>query len=110
MSFGHAIARARKARGLSQKQLAAKILKEDGRPISAQYLNDIERDRRNAPGAALIEQFARVLKVSEDYLYFLAGEIPPKDIRTAPDDPKQIEAAFLAFRKAYRRTAGDKNK
>ena len=45
-TFGKAIADARKALKISQKELAYKILKEDGEPITPQYLNDIERDRR----------------------------------------------------------------
>ena len=44
MSFGEVVATARKAKGLSQKELAALITKEDGEPISPQYLNDLERD------------------------------------------------------------------
>ena len=48
-TFGTIISEARRAAGLSQKELAAKVKKEDGQPISAQYLNDIEHDRRNPP-------------------------------------------------------------
>ena len=44
MTFGRAIATARKEKGLSQKDLAALILKEDGTAISPQYLNDIEHN------------------------------------------------------------------
>jgi len=43
---------------MSQKELAGKIKKEDGLPISAQYLNDIEHDRRNPPSEFLIAQIA----------------------------------------------------
>ena len=49
MTFGEAITRARKDKRLSQKQVAAGTLKEDDQAISAQYLNDIEHDRRNPP-------------------------------------------------------------
>jgi hypothetical protein len=38
--------KARKKLGISQKNLADRIKKEDGQSISPQYLNDIERDRR----------------------------------------------------------------
>jgi transcriptional regulator with XRE-family HTH domain len=48
-TFGEIVAQARKRKLLSQKELAALIKKEDGQSISAQYLNDIERNRRNAP-------------------------------------------------------------
>jgi ribosome-binding protein aMBF1 (putative translation factor) len=47
-TFGTIISEARRAAGLSEKELAAKVKKEDGQPISAQYLN-IEHDRRNPP-------------------------------------------------------------
>ncbi len=103
MTFGQAIANARKAKQLSQKQLASLILKEDGTPISPQYLNDIERDRRNPPGDLFIRQFAKILEVPEEYFYFLAHQIPPKYRQGAPDDPLRIRAAFQAFARSYRR-------
>ena len=53
-TFGTLISEARRAKGLSQKDLAAKVKKEDGQAISAQYLNDIEHDRRNPPSELLI--------------------------------------------------------
>ena len=48
-TFGTIISEARAAKGMSQKDLAAQLKKEDGAVISAQYLNDIEHDRRNPP-------------------------------------------------------------
>ena len=61
MTFGETIAGARKDKGVSQRELAMRIVKEDGAAISPQYLNDIERDRRNPPGDHLLEQLAREL-------------------------------------------------
>ena len=46
-SLGRLIASARKDKQLSQKELAALVLKEDGEAITPQYLNDIEHDRRS---------------------------------------------------------------
>jgi transcriptional regulator with XRE-family HTH domain len=103
MTFGQAIASARRAKQLSQKQLAALIIKEDGAPISPQYLNDIERDRRNPTGDYLIGQFARILAVPEEYFYYLAHAIPPKYREDAPNDPTRIQEAFEAFARSYRR-------
>jgi transcriptional regulator with XRE-family HTH domain len=98
MSFGRVVAEARKQAGLSQKELAASIFKEGRQSISPQYLNDIEHDRRNAPPDYLIEQFARVLGVSEDYLYYRAGELPT-DVRDVTGvDEKKAVAAYKAFR------------
>ena len=49
-TFGGAVASARKALGLSQKELASRVLKEGGTSITPQYLNDIEHDRRSPTG------------------------------------------------------------
>jgi transcriptional regulator with XRE-family HTH domain len=108
MTFGQAIAASRKAKQLSQKQLSSLILKEDGAPISPQYLNDIERDRRNPPGDYLISQFAKVLAVPEEYFFFLAHQIPPKYRQDASDNPLRIRQAFEAFARSYRRGRSDK--
>lgn len=107
MTFGQAISEARKSKQISQKQLAKMILKEDGTTISPQYLNDIERDRRNPPGEHLISQFAKLLELPEEYLYFLAHQIPPKYLQIAPTSPKQVQKAFEAFARSYSRGKGN---
>jgi len=96
-SFGTYLAAARKKIGLSQKDLASRIFKEDGMPISPQYLNDIERDRRNPPSEDMLSQFARELNLSLDYLRYLSGRLPD-DIRDV-HEPELVEEAFKAFRK-----------
>lgn len=98
-TFGQIIAEARKALGISQKDLAAKIRKEDGAAISPQYLNDIEHDRRDPPSEFLIVQFARELKLKKEFLIAAAG-LWPSDLREklAGADPKKVEEAFTAFR------------
>jgi transcriptional regulator with XRE-family HTH domain len=102
-TFGQIIAEARKAVGLSQKDLAAKTRKEDGEPISPQYLNDIEHDRRDPPSKFIIEHLAKNLKLSKEHLIAAAGLWPP-DLRDklAGADPKKVEEAFTAFRKALK--------
>jgi transcriptional regulator with XRE-family HTH domain len=107
MTFGQAVSDARKKKQMSQKQLASLILKEDGSPISPQYLNDIERDRRNPPGEFLLTQFAKILEIPEEYLYFLAHEIPPKYRQDSPSSPLQVQHAFEAFARSYRRGKGN---
>jgi transcriptional regulator with XRE-family HTH domain len=98
-TFGQAIASARKAKGLSQKELAAQIVKdEDNRPISPQYLNDIEHDRRSPTSDYLIRQFAKILNEEEGYLFVLAGKIPD-DLRKKAKDRDKIVAGFANFRK-----------
>ncbi len=101
MTFGQAIARARKDRALSQKELAQRLLKENGSPISPQYLNDIERDRRNAPSPYLLDQFAAELGLPLDYLHYLAGQLP-EDVMGGDYGPERVESAFVAFRKTLR--------
>lgn len=99
-SFGDAIAKTRKKLGLSQKELAARIFREDdGRAISAQYLNDIEHDRRSPTSDRLIRQFARVLDADEGVLFVLAGKIPD-DLRSGTDDPQKMAEGFRNFRKS----------
>lgn len=101
MTFGEFIATARKELAISQRELALRILKEDGTPISPQYLNDIERDRRNPPGDHLLEQFSRQLTLDKDYLYFLVGKFP-SDVRSRTTSPNQVKEALKAFRRTLR--------
>jgi transcriptional regulator with XRE-family HTH domain len=98
-TFGRAIADARKAKGLSQKELAALIHKEEGGAISPQYLNDIEHDRRSPTSDSLIRQFAKALGEKEEYLFVLAGKIPD-DLRNKAGDRDQIVEGFTNFRRA----------
>lgn len=101
-SFGSLIASARKEQKLSQKELAEKILKEDGQPITPQYLNDIEHNRRSPSSDYLVRQFAKVLKhpdVTVDLLTALAGVLADEDRKLVQKaDPKKVEEAFHAFR------------
>src|SRR5713101_7076248 len=98
MSFGQIIVEGRKRLGISQKELAERIKKEDGEAISPQYLNDIERDRRNPPSEHLISQFAKELKLSKDYLMAAAGSLP-SDLKKilADSDAQAVDRAFQAF-------------
>jgi transcriptional regulator with XRE-family HTH domain len=98
-SFGQIIAEARRKAGLSQKQLAAMVTKDNGIPISPQYLNDLEHDRRHPPPEKLLSQFARALHLEYDYLMLAAGKVP-RDIRAiGVAKPEVVEEAFRLFRK-----------
>ena len=100
VTLGQAIIAARKAKKMSQKDLAASVQKEDGSgPISPQYLNDIEHDRRSPTSDQLIREFARALDMDEDYLFVVAGKIP-EDLRVSATDPSSTAKAFRAFRKS----------
>ena len=98
-TFGTMVAEARRAIGMSQKELASKVKKEDGQAISPQYLNDVERDRRNPPAAYLIVQIAAALKLDKDVLCMAAGTIPDDVKKLATTHPEQVQEGFRAFRK-----------
>jgi transcriptional regulator with XRE-family HTH domain len=101
MSFGKTIAEARKKLMMSQKELAEKIKKEDGAPISPQYLNDIERDRRSPGSEHMIEQFAKVLGLDRYQLLFSAGRVP-EDVRSGRVSEEKLASAYRAFRKTLK--------
>ena len=96
-TFGRAISQARKALGWSQKELAQKILREDGESISPQYLNDIEHDRRSPSSDRIVQQFAEVLGMEVDWLYYLAGKFPA-DLRERKLTQREFTAGMVAFR------------
>ncbi len=98
MTIGEIIATGRKRASLTQKELAGRILKDDGTPISQPYLNDIEHDRRGVPSPQLLKQFAAALHLSHDYLLFVARQLPD-DLEAESYTPEDAEAAFHAFRR-----------
>jgi len=99
MSFGQVIADRRKRAGLSQRDLAEKIRKDTGEPISPQYLNDIEHDRRGAPSPFLMKQLAKVLGLPVEYLQVVAGQLP-EDLRRESEEPDRVRKALKAYRRA----------
>lgn len=96
-TFGSKIAQARKDKGLSQKELASRIKRDDGVSISPQYLNDIEHDRRHPSSDHLVGQFAEVLGIDHDYIYYLANRLP-EDIRKSGLSQEQVSKLMMAFR------------
>jgi transcriptional regulator with XRE-family HTH domain len=101
-TFGQVITEARKKRGLTQKEVASRLRREDGRLVLPPYLNDLEHDRRYPPENAVIEQLAKILNISADVLYFYAKRLP-KDIERDADD-RQVEEAYRAFRQVLQRS------
>lgn len=99
MEFGEIIEEARVKAKLNQKQLAARILKEDGEHISAPYLNDILGGRRTPTSDHMIEQFSKVLNIQPELLYYAAGKIPAWAYDIKADEARVIEA-FEAFKQA----------
>jgi transcriptional regulator with XRE-family HTH domain len=102
-TFGTIISEARRGLGMSQKDLAEAVKKEDGKQISAQYLNDIEHDRRNPPSELLIAQIAAALKLDKDVLCLVAGTIPQDLKKIASTQPEKVEEAFRVFRRTFKK-------
>lgn len=105
--FGEVIAEARRKANLTQRQLAALIKTEEGSGISGPYLNDIEHSLRHPPRGFLLQQFAKVLDLDVDLLYFLAHQMP-FDIDFSKVSEKQAVVAFRLFRRMMAGSSGDR--
>lgn len=99
-TFGAAVSVKRKELRLSQKALAERVLKDDGTPITPQYLNDIEHDRRSPTTDHMVSALADALGLDREYLFVLAGKVPPEELRlAAAARPEQVKQAMVAFRR-----------
>jgi transcriptional regulator with XRE-family HTH domain len=94
MTFGEYVAKLRQAKSLTQKELASLVIKENGQPISYQYVAEIEAGRRNPPSDLFIEQLARIFEISPEILYIKARRFPP-GFNT--DDPEFAASVFRSF-------------
>jgi transcriptional regulator with XRE-family HTH domain len=95
LTLGELVRDARKHRQTSQKDLASKLKNRDGEPISPQYLNDIELDRRMPP-EYLVTQLAQRLGLDADLLHAMAGQLPMSAKRHSPE---RVAEAMKAFRR-----------
>ncbi len=93
MTFGEAIRNARYTTGLTQKDLALRV------GISPQYINDIEKDRRNPPSDGILLKWVKALNIGFDldFLKFLAGRYP-EDLLKIPILPEEFALAMDLFR------------
>lgn len=98
-TFGQIIRDKRQDMGLSQKDLAARIKKDNGEAISPQYQNDIEFDRRDPPSESIIEQYAKILLLPKESLILAAGRVPSELREFAADNPEGAQQVYHAFRK-----------
>ena len=101
-TLGQTIREARVRAGMTQKELAAKIIRkeeysEEQKSITPQYLNDIEHDRRTPP-EYVTRQIAKHTGLDPDYLVLLAGSVPEAILRTGITEEAAKEAVKL-FRK-----------
>ena len=99
-TFGQVITEARKKAGLTQKEVAGHLKREDGRVVDAPYLNAMEHDRRYPPSNHLIDQLAEMLGCRRICSIFMRNACPA-DIRRDVDN-EQVEMAYQAFRKALK--------
>lgn len=100
-TLGQVIAERRAALHLSLKDLGRLVRKEGGTGVSAQYLHDIERDRRT-PSPFVLGELAHALGVDVHFLTAVAGQCPPEITRYLRDNPKAAPsvAAFFAQARA----------
>lgn len=83
-NFGDFLHQKRLAKGVSYRDLAAVL------GVSAPYISDIEKDRRNAPAMDKLERIADYFMLSAEersLMYDLAGD---KKSELAPDIPGYI--------------------
>jgi transcriptional regulator with XRE-family HTH domain len=85
-TFGKHIQRLRRERGLTQREVAAKL------EIDFTYLSKIENDRGEAPGEETVRRLADVLETEAEELLALAGRVPP-ELR----DRAQHDVEFARF-------------
>src|SRR5262245_15664481 len=97
--LGDAIHQARLAGKLTLRQLANQVTKDDGTPISPQYLNDIELHHR-VPTVHVLREFARVLELDADTLLATAGAADVVVREYLASHPEQAEAVIRLFRAA----------
>ncbi len=100
-SLGRLLADARRARGLSLRELGARLTAGGRRPrgVSAQFLNDLEHDRRR-PSSALAEEIAAALGLSAAWLEAAAGRGVPGVVDYLRERPEAAEPIGRLFRRA----------
>jgi transcriptional regulator with XRE-family HTH domain len=97
--FGEVVKQARQARRLTLRRLADQVTKEDGTPISPQYLFDIEVHHR-VPAPHVLGELARVLELDYDALLALAGTADTVVRDYLQEHPQHTEAVIKFFRAA----------
>ena len=104
--FGGEIARLRKKKGHTIREFASRVIKEDGQPMSASYLCDIEQGRKNPPALVVIRRMAELLDGDLDHLLNLAQRTPPdiKEIVQGNEDVRRMlrkakQSGFRDWRK-----------
>jgi transcriptional regulator with XRE-family HTH domain len=97
--LGEVIKHARHARRLTLRRLADQVTKEDGTPISPQYLFDIEVHHR-VPAPHVLCELARVLELEYDTLLALAASADTVVRDYLEAYPQHTAAVIMLFRAA----------
>src|SRR5919106_776666 len=100
--LGEVIKQARLIRRLTLRGLADQVSKEDGTPISPQYLFDIEVHHR-VPAPHVLRELARVLELEHDTLLALAGSADTVVREYLAAYPQDTKAVIQLFRAAQQR-------
>lgn len=101
-TFGQTVYEARKKKGYKLDYVASLITKDDGEPITHQYLSGLENDRRSHPSNRIIQELARVLDIPLTELYLKAKRFPPS---FDPNNEKQAALVRAMFKKLEEATA-----
>jgi transcriptional regulator with XRE-family HTH domain len=103
-TFGRTIQELRRARNLTQRDLAARL------GIDFTYLSKLENDRGEPPGEATVRKIAEILEADPEELLALAGKLPAelreralRDVDFARFLRRLPEVPDDELRKVYRR-------
>lgn len=97
LQFGEFIAAKRKEQGITLRGMADEL------NITAPYLSDIEKSRRNPPEIDTLERIVKILKLSttdKAIMFDYAGEDRKQIAPDLPDYIMDLPAARTALRKA----------
>ena len=103
-NFGDFIAKKREEKQITLRDMAKKL------DISAPYLSDVEKDRRNPFELEKLEQLANILLLSEEdrtIMFDLAGEKRGEVAPDLPDYIKERDYVSAALRTARDLDAGE---
>jgi transcriptional regulator with XRE-family HTH domain len=105
VSLGALLRQERTRRKLSLRELGEKLrsARDPNGPVSPQYLNDIEFERRT-PSLGLLEQLAAIYGVELDYLLALGLKAHPDVLEYLRQQPGSGSQVAKVFRRA--RTPG----
>jgi transcriptional regulator with XRE-family HTH domain len=106
LSLGDVLKQARQRRRWTLRRLADQVTKEDGTPISPQYLFDIETHHR-IPTPHVLAELARVLALEYDTLLALAGAAEVVLREYLAEHPQHTAALIRLLRASQRCRFGD---